>query len=57
MHMHLTINMYANRAKVRLRDGDGLVLFTQVLLNVSWGLYSEVSSSFYSFLLCPNPWQ
>ena len=57
MHIHLTINMYANRAKIRFRDRDGLMLSIPVLLNVSWGLSSEVRSSFSAFLLCPDHWQ
>ena len=56
MHIHLTINMYANCAQIhfRDRDRDRLISFIPVLLDVNWGLYSEVRSSLYSSLLCPN---
>lgn len=53
MHIHITINMYANRAKTCFRDMNGLMLSVPVLLTVSWGLYSQVRSSFNAFLLCP----
>lgn len=35
MHIYLTINMYANCAKIHFRDRDALILFILVLWNVS----------------------